>query len=55
MPGLPSALGVKNREVDIFEKQKIQIQKIEELILYLIELKKENELVKKEIETLAKK
>jgi hypothetical protein len=40
--------------VDIFEMQKIQMKKIEELTLYLIELKKENEEIRTELKNLKK-
>jgi len=40
--------------VDIFEIQKIQMKKIEELTLYLIELKKENEEIRTELKNLKK-
>jgi hypothetical protein len=46
LPDVPSAKEIENQEVDIFEMQKIQMKKIEELTLYLIELKKENEEMK---------
>ena len=46
MPDIPSAKEIENQEVDVFEMQKIQMQKIEELTLYMIELKKENEEMK---------
>ncbi|MFZ4614550.1 MAG: hypothetical protein ACOYNH_12810, partial [Bacteroidia bacterium] len=46
LPDVPSAKEIENQEVDIFEMQKIQMKKIEELTLYLIELKKENDEMK---------
>jgi hypothetical protein len=46
LPDVPSAKEIENQEVDIFEMQKIQMKKIEELTLYMIELKKENEEMK---------
>jgi hypothetical protein len=42
LPEVPSEKEVSNSEIDIFEMQKIQMQKIEELTLYLIQLQKEN-------------
>jgi len=55
LPDVPSAKEIENQEVDIFEMQKIQMKKIEELTLYLIELKKENEEMKNVIEKINKK
>ena len=49
LPEVPSATEVANNEVDLFEMQKIQMKKIEELTLYLIELKKENQELKRAI------
>lgn len=46
LPDVPSEAEVTSNEVDLFEMQKIQMRKIEELTLYLIELKKENEELK---------
>ena len=54
MPDVPSAKEIENQEVDIFEMQKMQMEKIEELTLYLIELKKENEEIKTELKKLKK-
>jgi hypothetical protein len=54
LPGIPSASEVENSNVDIFEMQKMQMEKIEELTLYLIELKKENEEIKTELKKLKK-
>jgi hypothetical protein len=42
LPEVPSEKEVSNSEIDIFEMQKIQMKKIEELTLYLIELQKQN-------------
>jgi hypothetical protein len=47
LPDVPSEADVTSTEVDLFEMQKIQMKKIEELTLYLIELKKENEELRK--------
>ncbi|TAG00241.1 MAG: hypothetical protein EAZ44_09605 [Cytophagia bacterium] len=47
LPDVPSAQTIQKEGIDIAEMQKIQMQKIEELTLYLIELKKENEEIKK--------
>lgn len=43
LPGIPSAEEVKENGVDLGEMNKKLLQKIEELTLYLIEIKKENE------------
>ena len=50
LPDVPSAASIENSEVNIYEMQKVQMRKIEELTLYLIELKKENEALKLLIE-----
>jgi hypothetical protein len=42
LPEVPSEKEVSNSEIDIFEMQKIQMKKIEELTLYLIQIQKEN-------------
>lgn len=54
LPDVPSAKEVTNSEIDLFEMQKIQMKKIEELMLYVIELKKENQNMVKEIAQLKK-
>ncbi len=46
LPNVPSATELVNNEVDLFEMQKIQMRKIEEMMLYIIELKKENTALK---------
>ena len=43
LPGVPSEQSIKEEGVDIYTMLKIQMEKIEELTLYIIELKKENE------------
>lgn len=52
LPGVPSQEEVEQNGQVVGETQKILLQKIEELTLYVIELKKENEQVKKELEEL---
>jgi hypothetical protein len=47
LPDVPSELEIKNTEVNILEMQKIQMKKIEELTLYIIELKRELNNLKK--------
>jgi hypothetical protein len=50
LPDVPKESELKENGIDISEMQKIQMQKIEELILYVIELNKENAALKKRIE-----
>lgn len=50
LPGIPSAEEVVENGVDLGEMQAVLLGKIEELTLYMIELKKENELLKKRLE-----
>jgi hypothetical protein len=49
LPDVPSAKELETKGLDLAEMHKIQMQKIEELTLYLIELKKENEELKKQL------
>jgi hypothetical protein len=49
LPGIPSANEVKEKGMDVAEMNMILLQKIEEMTLYLIEIKKENEWLKNEI------
>src|SRR5436189_984487 len=46
LPGIPSAKEVESNGVNVGEMQKLQMEKIEELTLYIIELKKEIEKLK---------
>ncbi|WP_462248819.1 LytTR family transcriptional regulator DNA-binding domain-containing protein [Ferruginibacter sp.] len=46
LPGIPSAKTIETNGLNIGEMQKLQMQKIEELTLYIIELKKEIEKLK---------
>lgn len=50
LPGVPSTEEVLTNGNNLGEMDAILLQKIEELTLYVIELKKENELLKKQIE-----
>ena len=50
LPEIPSAAEVKDKGINIGEMNAILLKKIEELTLYVIDLKKENEARKKEIE-----
>ena len=52
LPGIPSAEEVSKNGLIISEMQAKLLQKIEELTLYVIDLKKENDTMKKEIECL---
>lgn len=47
LPGVPSAQEVVNEGVDVGQMQAKLLEKVEELTLYIIDLKKENELLKK--------
>jgi hypothetical protein len=46
LPGIPSAKEIESTGVNVGEMQKLQMEKIEELTLYIIELKKEIENLK---------
>ncbi|MGZ4157724.1 MAG: hypothetical protein ACXVED_11305, partial [Bacteroidia bacterium] len=54
LPNIPSAKDVETNGGDIGELVKLQMQKIEELSLYVIQLKEENEKIKELIKTLKK-
>lgn len=43
LPGVPSAEKVETEGLDITDMQRLQMEKIEELTLYMIELKKQND------------
>ena len=49
LPEMPSAKEVETNGIALGEMNKLLLKKIEELTLFVIELKKENELIKKEI------
>ncbi len=49
LPGMPSQDEVEEHGQELGENQKLLLQKIEELTLYVIELKKENEAFKEEL------
>ncbi len=55
LPGVPSAEQVHMQGIEVGEMQRIVMQKIEELTLYVIELKKENALLANEISRIAEK
>jgi hypothetical protein len=52
LPGIPSAQHVKENGIAVGEMQKQMMQKIEELTLYVIQLKKENDAIKQELNTI---
>jgi len=54
LPEMPSANEVSTQGVEIGEMQARMLKKIEELTLYVIELKKENETIKSELNKLKK-
>jgi hypothetical protein len=51
LPGIPNAEEVANNGIELGDMQARMLQKIEELTLYIIELKKENEEIKKMVNT----
>lgn len=55
LPDIPSEKQIAAEGLDIGEMQKLQMQKIEELTLYIIDLKKQLEAQQKEIEVLKAK
>ncbi|WP_343668839.1 hypothetical protein [Chitinophaga sp.] len=55
LPDIPSEQEIAREGLDVGEMQKLQMQKIEELTLYVIELKKQLEVQQKEIEALKAK
>ncbi|MDM8522090.1 hypothetical protein QUF80_01860 [Desulfococcaceae bacterium HSG8] len=54
LPDIPSAEEVKKNGVSVGEMQAKLLQKVEELTLYMIELKKENEVLKQQVASLQK-
>lgn len=52
LPGIPSTEDVRDKGINVAEIQAKMLEKIEELTLYMIEMKKENELLKQEINKL---
>ena len=55
LPGIPSAAEVKSNGIMLGEMQTKQMEKIEELTLYMIQLSKENKELKARLEKLEKK
>lgn len=52
LPNVPSALEIEKEGLDLADMQAKQMEKIEELTLYMIEMKKEIEILKKENQVL---
>jgi hypothetical protein len=52
LPGIPSEEQVKEEGIDVSEMNKMLLQKIEELTLYIIDIKKTNDTLKAEVEQL---
>ena len=55
LPGIPSAKQIQEAGLDLATIAKENTKKIEELFLYVIELKKENDLLKEKVATLEAK
>ena len=55
LPGIPSACEVEENGISVGEMQTKMMEKIEELTLYLIELKKDNTSLRQEVENLKRK
>jgi hypothetical protein len=55
LPEIPAASEMQTKGVSVSDMQTKLLQKVEELTLYMIELKKENEILKAEIEKLKNK
>ncbi len=55
LPGMPSACEVEENGISVGEMQTKMMEKIEELTLYLIELKKDNTSLRQEVENLKQK
>ncbi len=52
LPEIPSSSQVEKEGVNLGEMQGMILKKIEELTLYMIELKKENEVLKAQIQSM---
>lgn len=52
LPGVPDAAQVETEGLNVGEMQKLMMEKIEELTLYLIDLQKENNTLKTEVDAL---
>ena len=54
LPNIPAASELQNSGIELGEMQRRMMEKIEELTLYMIELKKENETMKNQLDELKK-
>lgn len=54
LPGVPSASDVEDNGIELSEMSAVLLQKVEELTLYVIELKKENEELRKDVNAMKK-
>ena len=54
LPGIPTAAEVESEGLNVGQMQQLMMEKIEELTLYMIDLKKENDVLKAEVEALKK-
>ena len=54
LPNVPSAKEIEANGANLGELNKIQMEKIEELTLYIIEMKKELEALRKQVEEIKK-
>ncbi|ATL47264.1 hypothetical protein COR50_08805 [Chitinophaga caeni] len=54
LPGIPTTKEVEENGQDIGEMNKLLLQKVEELTLYMLELKKENDALKERVQKLEK-
>ena len=52
LPGIPSAKEIHEEGINVGEMQKLMMQKIEELTLYVIDLQKQNVDLKAEVSSL---
>lgn len=55
LPGVPSAGEIQSNGLEVGEMQRIMMEKIEELTLYMIDLQKENTAIKEELARLKEK
>jgi hypothetical protein len=54
LPGVPSAATVAAEGIELGQMNALLLTKIEELTLYMIELKKENESIQRQLDALTK-
>ena len=54
LPGVPSGLAVASNGIELGEMNRIMMEKIEELTLYVIELEKKQQVMQKELQALRK-